>query len=170
MAYLRFTGVRSALCGVLALLAAVNAVAADWTVDVGGAELAYAPATLHIVSGDTVTFVNRGGFHNVTADDASFRCAQGCDGAGGSGDPSSTAWSASVTFPTPGTIGYHCEVHGLAGVGMFGSVVVGAPAPLPPPPNTLDTVSVGGPLLALMLASTLVIAVAMRRRRYKRLR
>ena len=59
--------------GLLALVAFVfltaNADAANWTVNVGGAQLAYSPATLTITAGDTVTFTNQGGFHNVAADD-----------------------------------------------------------------------------------------------------
>ncbi len=39
--------------------------------------------------GDTVTFTNSGGTHNVVSDTAGmFRCANGCDGAGGNGKPS----------------------------------------------------------------------------------
>ena len=97
--------------------------AADHTVQVGGMMngyygdtpvFAYYPANLTIRAGDTVTFVNQGGLHNVVADDGSFRCADGCDGAGGSGTPSTDAWSATVAFPRAGTFPYHCEVHGAA--------------------------------------------------------
>src|SRR5512142_354402 len=97
------------LCLLVALTGA-RVDAAQLSVDVGGAQLAYAPAQLTINAGDSVTFTNRGGLHNVVADDGSFRCAQGCDASGGNGDPSAAAWSATVTFPNPGTVGYHCEV------------------------------------------------------------
>lgn len=90
------------------------------------------PATLTIQAGDTVTFKNDPagpGFHNVVSDDGaitSFRCASGCDGVGGgNGDPASGLWSATVTFPTAGTVGYYCEVHGSSGGGgMSGSITI----------------------------------------------
>ena len=45
----------------------------------------YEPSTLTINVGDTVTFTNTSGFHNVVSDADSvtaFRCANGCDGDG----------------------------------------------------------------------------------------
>jgi len=86
--------------------------------------VAFSPRNLTIRAGDSVTFRNGGGFHNVAADDGSFRCAAGCDGAGGNGDPSNAAWAAVVTFDDPGTVGYKCEVH--AGMGMTGTITVEA--------------------------------------------
>jgi hypothetical protein len=62
--------------------------------------------------GDTVTFQNRGGTHNAVSDPGSitaFRCADGCDATGGSGNLSSGAWSATVAFPTAGTVRYFCQ-------------------------------------------------------------
>jgi plastocyanin len=78
--------------------------------------LAFAPSMLTVAVGDTVTFVNAGGFHNARADDGSFRCAAGCDGdgAGGNGNPSSDDWTATVTFNQPGDFGYYCETHGTS--------------------------------------------------------
>jgi plastocyanin len=94
----------------------------------------FSPSNLNITAGDTVTFRNGGGFHNVLSDPGSvtpFRCANGCDGAGGDGDLSSASWSATVAFPTAGTIGYYCEAHGSAGGGgMAGRIIVRA-APVP---------------------------------------
>jgi len=159
------------ICTALFAASATMARAANWPVDVGGAQLAYAPATLTVTAGDTVTFVNKGGFHNVVADDGSFRCAQGCDGSGGSGDASSVAWSATVTLASPGTIGYHCEIHGAPGLGMFGSITVD-PAPLPPPPPPrpgIDTVPGGGTASHLLLAGVLVLGAALSRRRSSRM-
>src|SRR5262249_32730973 len=63
---------------------------------------------------------------NVHADDNSFRCANGCDDTGGSGNPSS-GWTFTRTFTTPGTFGFHCDVH--AGMGMNGTIVVNATTP-----------------------------------------
>jgi plastocyanin len=90
-----------------------------------GPGLAFTPATLTITAGDTVTFQNTAqGFHNVHADDNSFRCANGCDGQGGDGSPSTNPWSFQLAFNTPGTVGYHCEIHGAPGAGMHGTITV----------------------------------------------
>jgi plastocyanin len=118
---------RTLLALTLALLCAPVARAANVTVHVGGAGTVYTPSTVTIQAGDSVTWTNDGGFHNVRADDGSFRCANGCDGAGGTGEPSSDAWSATRTFNQAGTIGYHCEVHGSAI--MHGTIVVQASQP-----------------------------------------
>src|SRR5881227_3639640 len=79
------------------VLCAPAARAANHTVQVGGTGLIYTPRSLTIAAGDSVTWVNAGGMHNVTADDFSFRCAAGCDDAGGDGDPSTNSWSATRT-------------------------------------------------------------------------
>jgi len=114
---------------VCALLAApVAARAANQNVSVGGAGFSYSPSTVTIQVGETVTWSNAGGGHNVKADNGSFRCSNGCDGAGGNGDLSTDAWHATVQFNTAGTFGYHCEAHGGVGTGMHGTVIVqGAP-------------------------------------------
>src|SRR5215469_8946656 len=88
------------------LLAGHKVDAKTWVVQVGGtsdnggygyggtAILAFSPSQLTITAGDSVTFQNLGGAaHNVHADDNSFRCANGCDGQGGDGTPSSANWS-----------------------------------------------------------------------------
>ena len=98
---------------VATLLAALPAHSATVNVSVGGTDFAFHPSEVHIHPGDTVTWTNAGGFHNVKADDNSFGNAQ-------SGDP----WTFSQTFTALGTVGYHCEVHGGPSSGMFGTVVV----------------------------------------------
>ena len=117
------------------LIAAPSVWAVGHNVSVGGTyesggytypSLGFTPRTLQVAVGDTVTFTNAGGTHNVDADDeTSFRCANGCDGAGGNGDPSGNAWSSTITI-TPAmagrSIGYHCDVHGS--MGMTGTIVV----------------------------------------------
>lgn len=85
--------------------------------------------------GDTVTFNNVGaspGFHNVRSDGPvmTFRCANGCDGAGGNGNPSATNWTSTITLNTTGTINYYCEIHGLPGQAMFGTINVQVPVEL----------------------------------------
>lgn len=108
---------------ILAMLA-VPAGAANFDINIGSS-LAFNPSTLAIQVGDSVTWHNNGGgFHNVVADDGSFRCAEGCAGEGGNGDPSGAAWSFTRTFNQAGTVGYYCEVHGFSGGGMHGSITV----------------------------------------------
>lgn len=109
------------------LLLPVMASGANHTVT-ANSNMTFTPSSLSIAAGDTVTFKNGGGLHNVASDPGAvttFRCANGCDGAGGNGDPSSDAWSAVVTFRTAGTIGYFCEIHGApGGIGMAGKITV----------------------------------------------
>jgi len=164
-------GRRRARGGLPALVAfaclAANADAANWTVNVGGAQLVFSPATLTIVAGDTVTFTNQGGFHNVAADDGAFRCAQNCSGSGG--DPDSTLWSSTITLASPGTVGYHCEIHGAAGQGMFGTITV-APAPpvVPPQQPAIDTVPNGSVALYFLLGTALILGAGLSWRRRSR--
>jgi plastocyanin len=102
------------LAAALVLAAATfPATAATVKVTVGGADLVFTPQTVSLQAGDTVTWTNAGGGHNVMADDGSFSNAV-----------SSSGWSFSHTFAAAGTFGYHCAVHGSPGSGMFGTVVV----------------------------------------------
>lgn len=90
-------------------------------------DLTFSPANLFIVQGDTVTFQNGGGLHNVRADDNSFWCADDCSL---HRSPSSNNWSDTVQFNSIRAIGYYCEQHGTAaagsdpGSGMRGSITV----------------------------------------------
>ena len=148
----------------LALAACGHAQAATWYVDAGGSGIAFVPQVLMIEAGDRVTFINRGGYHNVVADDGAFRCAHGCDGdgMGGDGNASSDFWIATVTFPAPGTYGYFCEPHGAPGSGMFGTIIVAAP--LPPPQPAPSAAPRAYALLALALAGIALSALHRRRR------
>lgn len=124
---------------VLLLFAAPFAAAAPHNVSVGGSyssggytypQNGFSPQAITVDVGDTVTFTNAGGTHNVDSDDGtSFRCSAGCDGAGGNGDPNGTAWSSTITI-TPAmaghVIGYHCDVHGS--MGMVGTITVNGSA------------------------------------------
>ena len=127
--------------GIVATLGlfSASAFAVDHPVQVGvvvNGGFTFSPSTLSIAAGDTVTWTSAGGTapHNVRSDAGSvtnFRCANGCDGAGGNGTPSAAAWTATVTFPTPGTIPFYCEIHGgPGGVGMSGSITVTTPVDL----------------------------------------
>jgi plastocyanin len=141
----------TASAGTLLALFAVSASATDYTV-IARPNRTFDPPTLSINVGDTVIFKNDPdgpGFHNAESDPGAvtpFRCANGCDGdgAGGNGDPDSNLWTASVTFPTAGTIGYHCEVH--EGSGMVGTITVndvGAPV-VEVDPGTLGATAEAG--------------------------
>lgn len=107
------------------LLGSTAASAANHNVQVGpNGALAFSPQTLNIAAGDTVTFTNTGpspGFHNAVSDDGTTF---------DSGAASSAAWTYVATFPTPGTFGYHCTIHGAAGQGMFGTINVTVPVDL----------------------------------------
>ena len=123
-------------------LASAGAWAADHPIAVGAAGNTFGPpADITIVAGDTVTWTYAGGVaqHNVVSDPGSvptFRCANGCDGAGGDGTPSASGWTSTVTFPTPGTVGYFCEIHGgPGGSGMSGTITVN---PVPVELQTFD--------------------------------
>ena len=75
----------------------------------------FEPPSITIRAGDTVTWRNAGGEHNVVADDNSFR----------NGAPSSASWVYTRTFDTPGVKPYYCQTHGgPGGIGMSGDVRV----------------------------------------------
>ena len=114
------------LVRLLVILAALAAPAwgATFNVTVGGSSTVFTPSTLNIHAGDTVTWHNAGGFHNVLADDSSFGTSV-----------SSSAWTFSHTFDSAGTFGYFCEQHGSPGAGMFGTIHVAATTPPPPDPK-----------------------------------
>ncbi len=104
-------------------LAAIRAEATDHRVSVGGASVRFDPPDITIDVGDTVTWVSESPqAHNVHANDDSFRCAAGCDGRGGSGNPRIGPWSATVAFPHAGIYGYRCDPH--SAYGMVGVVRV----------------------------------------------
>jgi plastocyanin len=136
---------RSSLCkktttlGIVAALGLFSAGAFAGTthnVTVGAGGNTFGPVDISIAAGDSVTWTYAGGAapHNVVSDPGSvtmFRCANGCDGAGGDGTPSASGWTSTVTFPTAGTIAYFCEIHGAAGgVGMHGTITVTVPVDL----------------------------------------
>jgi plastocyanin len=118
---------------VVLALAAVSApsLAADQTVRATPSNT-FTPASVTVNVGDTVTWTNDGGIHNVKFEDGRLE------------EPSSPAftWTSNPkrTFDTPGSFRYFCEQHGSAGgVGMSGTVVVqgaGEPPPGGEPPDT----------------------------------
>lgn len=107
-----------AAAAALAILAG-PALAAEFEVSVSN--FAFDPEELTVQVGDTVTWTNEQGLHNVNAP-GFFRCADGCDGEGGNGDPALPPWSFSRTFTQEDVINYACEIH--VAFGMTGRVTV----------------------------------------------
>jgi plastocyanin len=119
-------------------LAACPAMAANQDVTATPSN-AFAPQTVTINQGDTVTWRNAGGLHNVAFDDLSFIEPSPFSGA---------AWTVMRTFDTVGSFRYYCQVHGQqGGGGMAGTVVVtsapvsggGASTPSSSPVTTLGS-------------------------------
>jgi plastocyanin len=83
--------------------------------------------TVTVNQGDTVTWRNGGGAHNVIFEDGVRHPDTGT-----SPDP----WEFPRTFNAAGTYRYYCSAHGALGSGMSGTVTVNAVAPPPggPPP------------------------------------
>jgi plastocyanin len=135
----------SLLAGGAFALFAIHAHAGNHTIT-ATPQRTFDPPTLTIAVGDTVTFVNGGGFHNVLSDDDSviaFRCANGCDETGGNGDPSSDPWEATVTFPSAGSAPFHCEIHGTSMSGVITIGDTGAPSIDVTPQTLAGSASVG---------------------------
>ena len=78
-----------------------------------GATTTFSPQTITVDAGQPVCWTWTGMLHNVRADDGSFTSGPAADSA-----------NFQRTFNTPGTYGYHCQVHGNATSGMRGVVVV----------------------------------------------
>jgi len=115
---------RNALVALWALFAfAAGAGRADETITT--ANTAFNLPNRTIAVGDKVTWTNSSqGFHNVRSDDAGFVCANGCNGEGGNGGPSTALWSFTRTFNTAGSFVYWCEIHGDSSSGMRGVITV----------------------------------------------
>lgn len=91
----------------------------------------FSPASVTINVGDTVIWRRIEGFHNVRADDDSFRLGEP------DGSPSSSWTEVSHTFTEIGTVPYYCEVHGSpGGINMAGEVIVQAAPPTTTPTST----------------------------------
>ena len=104
-----------ALSALAISVASTPAAAANHSVSLAGFN--FAPSSLTIQVGDTVTWTHDGSSipHSVTADDGSFdsnpTCPAQCMGADD---------TFQHTFSQPGTYAYHCEIHN----GMKGTITV----------------------------------------------
>ncbi|MBN1527481.1 MAG: hypothetical protein JW895_00350 [Thermoleophilaceae bacterium] len=103
-------------------LAVLPAEAADQSVSATPGDT-FSPATVTVAQGDTVTWSNAGGRHNVHFEDGSYDMPASA---------STSSWTVERTFNTAGSFGYYCEVH--EDDGMVGTInVVAAPATPPAP-------------------------------------
>ena len=92
----------------LVALMVVPASAADQTVTAQPSSQ-WSPDDVTLDMGDTVTWNNAGGVHNVEFNDGSYtQPAQ----------PDSSNWTAQRTFDTPGIFRYHCGFHGSSMSGV----------------------------------------------------
>jgi len=87
------------------LLPAASAPAANQNVTAqsSGPNNTFTPKAVTINAGDTVTWTNNSGFHNVHFDDNSFIQPA---------SPAFPPWTVSRTFPSAGTFRYYCDAHG----------------------------------------------------------
>ncbi|MBT7378055.1 MAG: hypothetical protein HN820_07860, partial [Candidatus Marinimicrobia bacterium] len=106
---------------------------ADYVVDVGGDSNSFSPANLEIEVGETVQWVNMGGFHNV---DGSTDTYPDNPESFYSGSASDDGWSYSFSFDIPGIYNYECTPH--AGMGMVGTITVAGGDGDGPPACILD--------------------------------
>ncbi|MGA8278601.1 MAG: plastocyanin/azurin family copper-binding protein [Rhodanobacteraceae bacterium] len=106
-------------CAIVPLFA-LHAQAANYVVT-ANPDLTFSPAEITIHQGDTITFRNAGGVHNVHADNDRFICSINCTT---NNAPSGELWSSTVRFNQTGTFGYYCETHGDLNGGMRGSIRV----------------------------------------------
>jgi plastocyanin/DNA/RNA endonuclease YhcR with UshA esterase domain len=83
------------------------------------------PQNLTINVGDTVTWNNTAGFHNVNGSQTTY---PNNPVSFGNGAASSTLWTYSFTFTVAGTYDYQCDPH--VGVGMTGTITVAAATPV----------------------------------------
>jgi plastocyanin len=111
----RLAGLCAALPFCVAVVAVPAAGAADQTVSALQSNV-FSPADVSIAQGETVTWNNVGGTHNVRFDDGSFVMPA---------EPSAMAWAVQRTFSQVGDFTYYCQEHS----GMTGIVRVGTPNP-----------------------------------------
>jgi plastocyanin len=117
--------IRSTWVGLLAALLVPVAPAPAANQTVVASSNRFTPRDVTVQQGDTVTWNNSGGLHNVRFADDSFEMPAIQD---------SSPWSVSRGFDTVGVFTYYCEEHGFPnGVDMAGTVNVKAAGTLPPP-------------------------------------
>jgi plastocyanin len=78
----------------------------------------FSPVNVTINQGETVTWTNGGGLHNVKFDDGSFEMPPA---------PSNSSWTVQRTFNTPGSFHYVCVQHAPGMAGTVTVIATGAP-------------------------------------------
>ena len=78
----------------------------------------FTPSTLSINQGDTVTWTQASGIHNVNGNQSTF---PGNPASFGSGSVAGGVWTYSYVFLSPGVYNYHCDPHSSF---MTGSITV----------------------------------------------
>jgi plastocyanin len=128
-----------------AALLAVPATATNGTVRATPSDT-FAPARIAVKPGESVTFTNSGGFHDVVFNGE--RQPQIPDAG-----PSAEAWSGTRTFTARGVYRYYCTIHAepQGTAGMVGYVYVNPAGTLPP---VLSRVSVRGATSAAIVRFT----------------
>ena len=89
----------------------------------------FAPQDVTVNQGETVTWTNGGGLHNVQFDNGTYEMPA---------DPSTSGWTVSRRFDTAGRFTYICREHGSSMSGSVTVVANGEPEPPPsgsPPPD-----------------------------------
>jgi plastocyanin len=111
----------------LAVLLAVPASAADQTVTATPGNT-FSPEDVTIDMGDTVTWSNGGGVHNVAFNDGSYTEPP---------QPTASQWTVERTFDTPGVFRYQCAFHGasMSGVVRVRDASGQVPEPVDVPPG-----------------------------------
>jgi plastocyanin len=112
----RTAQIGSFVASLVLLTTAPAATAADHSVS-ATENSTFAPATVTVNQGDSVTWTNGGGLHNVFFDDGSFVQPP---------TPSFAGWAVSRTFDAVGSFTYYCVAH--VSSGMTGTVNVTAAA------------------------------------------
>ena len=125
-------------------VAVVPALGANQSVQAGPG-VQYSPNEIAVKPGETVTFSNAGGFHSVVFDNATPFNGGTSDK---NDDPSSSAWTATATFPAEGRFTFHCGYHGVS---MTGTVNVNAAGTVP---GSSETIPVPGPTTTTPTSTT----------------
>ena len=84
----------------------------------------YSPSVLTINVGDTVHWINDGGFHNVNFDVSSISGLSFNNPESFISDPTSDTEMYTHVFNIPGNYEYDCSVYGHASSGMSGTIIV----------------------------------------------
>ena len=97
--------------------------ATEWEVNAGN--FYYSPSVLEIFVGDTVTWVNEGGYHDVNAFVNAVTGLVYENPENFSFPPNSGGIIGSHTFFTvPGTYNYNCSIGSHASLGQVGTIIV----------------------------------------------